>query len=152
MFAPELFLEGERAGYGCSVDWWGLGALFGEMLLGGPAIRNLGEDKQVWVNAFDRGAHLTPLPPWVDADAAALLRGLLTVDSNSRVACGGRGISELKAQPFFSGLGWEALHRKEIAAPLCPFPTVRTTAEELRLRRMTSQQEQLKQELTKLEP
>lgn len=46
MFAPELFLEGEGAGYGCSVDWWGLGALFGEMLLGGPAISNAGGDKQ----------------------------------------------------------------------------------------------------------
>ena len=75
MFAPELFLEGERAGYGTSVDWWGLGALFGEMLLGGPAIRNAGEDKQAWVHAFERNAHLTPLPPWVDADAASLLRG-----------------------------------------------------------------------------
>ena len=108
--------------------------------------------EQAWVDAYDRGAHLTPLPPWVDVDAASLLLGLLTVDRDSRMACGGRGISELKAHPFFSGLGWEALHRKEIAAPLCPFPTVRTTAEELGLQRMASQQEQLQQELTKLEP
>ena len=35
ILAPELFLE---HGYGYSVDWWGLGALFSEMLLGDAAI------------------------------------------------------------------------------------------------------------------
>ena len=103
-----------------------LGALFGEMLLGGPPIRNAGEDKQVWVRSFDRNAHLSPFPPWVDADAASLLRGLLAVERSGRLGCGGRGLGELQAHPFFAGFGWEALHRKEIAAPLCPFPTVRS--------------------------
>lgn len=39
--APELFLE---RGYSFSVDWWGLGALFSEMLLGRCSIASGGND------------------------------------------------------------------------------------------------------------
>ena len=132
--APELFLED---GYGFSVDWWGLGALLSEMLLGDQVIVSHGDGAlRALVDAYRKGTHLKPLPPWVSEEAASLLRGLLTVRKSARIACGEAGLAELQAHPFFgptatgrAPLDWNALYRKEIDAPLRPFAAARSTRE-----------------------
>ena len=51
-----------------------------------------------------------------------MLQGLLCVPRAERLACGGGGLSELQAHPFFAGkLDWDAVYRKEVTAPLSPF-------------------------------
>ena len=135
ILAPELFLE---RGYGFSVDWWGLGSLFSEMLVGRSAIASDGNDANLrgLIELYSREAesrshsHLLPMPRWVSDEAASMLRGLLCVSRAERIACGGGGLAELQSHPFFAGEGatvagqkldWDALFRKEVAAPLSPF-------------------------------
>lgn len=120
ILAPEIFLE---TGYSYSVDWWGLGALFSEMLLGESAIISHGLDLGALISSYRTSTHLRPLPSWVSKDATALLTGLLCVSRTERIACrqGELGVQGVKAHPFFAGLDWDGLHRKEITAPLCLF-------------------------------
>ena len=122
ILAPELFLE---KGYGYSVDWWGLGALFSEMLLGRCAIISQGDNMRALIDSYRTGTHLCKLPDWVSPEAASMLTGLLTVARVRRLGCSADGLNELKAHPFLAGLDWEALYRKETPAPLAPhvFPS-----------------------------
>lgn len=71
--APEMLT---RTGYGKAVDWWALGALCYEMLVGKPPFtaNNQKElDKKIMFEKFT-------VPPYLTANANGLLRGMLDKD------------------------------------------------------------------------
>ena len=122
--APEVL---NKLGYGTAVDWWGLGTILHELLVGTPPWYT--EDRQLLFQRI-RGAPLV-LPPFVSAAAAALLQGLLTKDAASRL--GSRaGAADVQAHAFFGALDWDALLRKEYAPPIAPCAGKKpTSADEL---------------------
>ncbi|KAJ1638759.1 kinase-like domain-containing protein [Pavlovales sp. CCMP2436] len=121
LLAPEQFLEKD---YGASIDWWALGLLMCEMMMGETLVVDHGDDDlHSLIESFKTQTHLKPMPSWVSRDAADLINRLLCVPRHKRMCCGPDGIDELKSHPFFNGLDWEKLYRRETEAPLRPFAT-----------------------------
>eukprot|EP00937_MAST-01D_sp_MAST-1D-sp2_P000059 g59.t1 len=109
--APEVL---ERRGHGTAVDWWGLGMVLYEMLTGLPPWYT--RDKKKLFQRL-RSAPV-PFPDDIDADARSLIAALL--DRAPKRRLGARGADEVKAHPFFRGLDWAALQRRELPAPITP--------------------------------
>ncbi|KAG7740772.1 hypothetical protein KL923_001413 [Ogataea haglerorum] len=111
--APEIFLN---QGYGQTCDWWSLGAIMFECLVGWPPfcsetpketyckILNWRETLQ-----FPEDIHLSP-------EAEDLILRLLT-DADHRLGRNG-GASEIKAHPFFRGVNWDEI--RNVEAPFIP--------------------------------
>uniref|UniRef100_A0A3B3BA77 non-specific serine/threonine protein kinase n=1 Tax=Oryzias melastigma TaxID=30732 RepID=A0A3B3BA77_ORYME len=104
--APEVIL---RQGYGKPVDWWAMGIILYEFLVGcvpffGDTPEELfGQvvsDEIVWPEGDDA------LP----ADAQDLITRLLSQNPLERL---GTGASEVKQHPFFLGLDWNGLLRQK---------------------------------------
>jgi len=61
------------------------------------------------------------MPPYFHPDAQDLVRRLLVADVTQRLGgTRGGGAEEVMAHPWFAGLDWAALQRKQIRAPINP--------------------------------
>jgi serum/glucocorticoid-regulated kinase 2 len=112
--APEV-IEGRP--HGPAVDWWALGVLLWEMLAGAAPFSH--PNAQV-LYAHIRAGRLA-FPPHFSPPARALLAALLQREADARL--GGEpagGLSALQAHPFFEGLDWDALARRELPPPWKP--------------------------------
>ncbi|KAL0315795.1 UNVERIFIED_CONTAM: Serine/threonine-protein kinase CBK1 [Sesamum radiatum] len=105
--APEVLL---KKGYGIECDWWSLGAIMYEMLVGYPPFYSddpITTCKKIvhWRNhlRFPAEARLTP-------EAKDLIRSLLR-DADTRL--GSRGADEIKAHPWFKDVNWDMLYEME---------------------------------------
>ncbi|CAZ86148.1 unnamed protein product [Tuber melanosporum] len=110
--APEIFLN---KGYGQECDWWSLGTIMFECLVGWPPFcaEDAHETYRKIVNwqtqlYFPEEIILSP-------EAEDLIRGLIT-SADQRL--GKRGADEIKAHPFFNGVNWDSL--RSIEAPFKP--------------------------------
>ena len=101
--APEVFTQ---KGYTETVDWWSVGVIFFEMIVGYPPF--FADEPSVtcqkiihWKKTFSipDDANLNP--------AAADLIKRLICDADHRL--GNNGAKEVKAHPFFKGLDWDML-------------------------------------------
>uniref|UniRef100_A0A7S1C5L5 Non-specific serine/threonine protein kinase n=1 Tax=Bicosoecida sp. CB-2014 TaxID=1486930 RepID=A0A7S1C5L5_9STRA len=112
--APEMLLNRKsRAGYGKAVDWWSLGTLVYEMLTGWPPFydKNLRKMCEKILKAELRWPDKVTVSP----EARDLVSQLLVRDPARRID--GEGVHK---HPFFAGIDWDALNRKEIEAPFVP--------------------------------
>jgi len=111
--APEI-LKGQ--GHAKAVDWWSLGILLYEMLVGLPPFysENINEMYELILKA--------PLkfPNFVPMEAQSLLRGLLEREEFKRLGAGPTDGAEIRAHPFFSNIDWDKLYKKEITPPFVP--------------------------------
>lgn len=107
--APEVLL---KKGYGLECDWWSLGAIMFEMLVGYPPFCS--DDQMTTCRKiiywrkylkFPEEARLSP-------EAKDLMCRLLC-DVDHRL--GTRGVDEVKAHPWFRGVPWEKLYDMEAA-------------------------------------
>jgi serine/threonine protein kinase len=107
--APEV-LEGN--GYGKAVDWWSFGTLVFEMLTGLPPF--YAQDvQQMYAKIIS--AKLV-IPSSVGPEARALIEELLVRQPEKRLS----EPSKIKAHPFFRGIDWDMLVRKELTPPYIP--------------------------------
>uniref|UniRef100_A0A8C1AVD4 Protein kinase C n=2 Tax=Cyprinus carpio TaxID=7962 RepID=A0A8C1AVD4_CYPCA len=113
--APEIILEEP---YGVSVDWWALGVLVYEMLSGHAPFEAETEDELFECILKDEIIYSS----WLSNEAEDILRGLLSRDPACRLGCMDRdgGEEAITAHPFFTGLDWEKLNRREITPPFTP--------------------------------
>eukprot|EP00339_Tiarina_fusa_P009355 CAMPEP_0117027070 /NCGR_PEP_ID=MMETSP0472-20121206/19832_1 /TAXON_ID=693140 ORGANISM="Tiarina fusus, Strain LIS" /NCGR_SAMPLE_ID=MMETSP0472 /ASSEMBLY_ACC=CAM_ASM_000603 /LENGTH=469 /DNA_ID=CAMNT_0004734235 /DNA_START=11 /DNA_END=1420 /DNA_ORIENTATION=+ len=111
--APEVFMK--NVGYGMECDWWSVGVIMFEMLIGYPPFcsespnetyRKIMNWKQTLIFPDE-----TPISP----DARDLIEKLLCEQENR---IGINGVDEIKAHPFFAGVNWDNLHRQK--APFIP--------------------------------
>jgi hypothetical protein len=112
--APEVI---ESRPHGPAVDWWALGVLLWEMLAGVAPFTH--PNAQV-LYAQIRAARLH-FPPYFSKPACDLLGALLLRDAGARL--GGAptgGVAALQAHPFFEGVDWDVLARREVAPPWRP--------------------------------
>jgi len=111
--APEIFLG---IGYDRGVDWWALGTLLYEMLAGLPPF--FSDDIE---EMNERIIH-EPLtfPPYFSNEAKSLLAKLLDRNPKRRLGSGITDAQEIMNHPFFKGMDWEKLEKKQIEAPLRP--------------------------------
>jgi protein kinase A len=111
--APEIVLS---QGHGKAVDYWAMGILAFEMLAGYPPFFDdhpLGIYEKILRNEI-------AFPSHIDMYAKDLIRGLLTTDRTKRLGNLRGGAKDLMDHPWFQGVDWGSLERKEIGAPIVP--------------------------------
>jgi serine/threonine protein kinase len=104
--APEI-LQG--LGHGKPVDWWSLGTLVYEMLVGLPPFYST--DVNTMYDKILRGE--LSFPAYVSPDARSLLAALLQRAPEHRLGSGEGDSEELKSHPWFDALDWERVARRE---------------------------------------
>ena len=111
--APEIL---ENKGYDKSVDWWSLGAVIYEMLVGYSPFK-LKKGQQLSIEHYKRPIplfnHFTP-------EAKKIIRELLVVDPKKRLGYGKNGTDNIKSHPFFNGINWEDMYNRKIDPPFKP--------------------------------
>merc|ERR1711959_59559 len=111
--APEVLLN---KGHGKPVDWWTLGILIYEMIVGYPPFRD--EDPMGIYQKILAGK--VYFPKYFDKDAKSLVKKLLTADLSKRYGNLKDGSDDILKHKWFSSLDWAKLEKCEIPAPYKP--------------------------------
>ncbi|KAG8499023.1 hypothetical protein CXB51_005439 [Gossypium anomalum] len=107
--APEVLL---KRGYGMECDWWSLGAIMFEMLVGYPPFYSE-EPLSTCRKIVNWRTHLKfPEEAKLSAEAKDLIRKLLC---NVEQRLGTKGAYEIKAHPWFKDIEWDRLYQIEAA-------------------------------------
>ena len=110
--APEVF---GQSGYGMEVDWWSVGVILFEMLVGYPPF--FSENPSDTCQKIVRWTkHFTiPMDANLSMEADSLIRKLVT---HQEQRLGSKGADEIKKHPFFKNFDWNKI--KEMKAPFIP--------------------------------
>lgn len=112
--APEI-IRGQRRGYCKAVDWWAIGILIYEMLVGFPPFY----DRQpIGIYRKVLGG-LLELPAFLSVEAKDIIRKLLNPHISSRLGIADNGQSIIK-HPFFEGIDLDGILMGRIAPPWVP--------------------------------
>mmetsp|Transcript_27237 Transcript_27237/g.20385 ORF Transcript_27237/g.20385 Transcript_27237/m.20385 type:complete len:113 (+) Transcript_27237:2256-2594(+) len=103
----------KRSGHGKSVDWYLLGVLLYEMLVGQPPYFCNNKD-QLFYN-IQKG--VLKLPASISNEAKSLLISLLNRNPNKRLGAGPTDAEEIKKHPFFNEIDWEKVYKRECSVP-----------------------------------
>ncbi|KAJ9182295.1 hypothetical protein P3X46_006303 [Hevea brasiliensis] len=107
--APEVLL---KKGYGMECDWWSLGAIMYEMLVGYPPFYS-DEPMSTCRKIVNWRTHLKfPEEAKLTPEAKDLISKLLC---NVDQRLGTKGADELKAHPWFKSLEWDKLYQMKAA-------------------------------------
>ncbi|XP_068576887.1 serine/threonine-protein kinase N2-like [Cebidichthys violaceus] len=111
--APEVLTDDN---YTRAVDWWGMGVLIFEMLIGESPFP--GEDEEEVFDSIvnDDVQYPGSLPP----DVVGILQKLLKKNPLKRLGAGERDAIEVKGEKFFETIDWEALLAKKVKPPFLP--------------------------------
>ncbi|KAG7302454.1 hypothetical protein JYU34_012360 [Plutella xylostella] len=111
--APEVLTE---TSYTRAVDWWGLGVLVFEMLVGESPFP--GEDEG---EVFDSIVNdEVRYPRALSLEAIALMRRLLRKNPERRLGSSERDAEDVKKQAFFRNVDWEQLLLRKVRPPFVP--------------------------------
>ncbi|KAI0288941.1 kinase-like domain-containing protein [Russula brevipes] len=106
--APEVFM---MRGYGKECDWWSLGAIMFECLVGYPPFcaENASD---TYKKIVDWPHHLHfPEEVHLSTEALSLMRRLMTWSDNRA------GVEDIRAHPLFEGVGWTSLRMMPAPRP-----------------------------------
>uniref|UniRef100_A0A673Y7P8 protein kinase C n=1 Tax=Salmo trutta TaxID=8032 RepID=A0A673Y7P8_SALTR len=111
--APEVLTD---TSYTRAVDWWGLGVLVYEMLVGESPFP--GDDEE---EVFDSIVNdEVRYPRFLSTEAIAIMRRLLRRNPERRLGSGEKNADEVKKQPLFRSMDWEALLQRRLPPPFVP--------------------------------
>ena len=113
--APEMILNESNKGYGGEIDWWSVGAIFYEMLVGIPPF--LSDNPQSTCNKILNFKEYLKIPEEIkiSIEAQKLIFGFLT---EAKKRLGNNGIEEIKNKPFFKNFEWDKI--REMTPPFIP--------------------------------
>ncbi|XP_057717359.1 serine/threonine-protein kinase N1-like isoform X2 [Corythoichthys intestinalis] len=111
--APEVLTD---TSYTRAVDWWGLGVLVYEMLVGESPFP--GDDEE---EVFDSIVNdEVRYPRFLSTEAIGIMRRLLRRNPEKRLGSGEKDAEDVKKQPFFKDIDWEALLQRKVSPPFVP--------------------------------
>ncbi|KAM8844296.1 serine/threonine-protein kinase N2-like isoform 4-T4 [Spinachia spinachia] len=111
--APEVLTD---TSYTRAVDWWGLGVLVYEMLVGESPFP--GDDEE---EVFDSIVNdEVRYPRFLSTEAIGIMRRLLRRNPERRLGSGEKDAEDVKKQPFFRGVDWEHLLQRKVSPPFVP--------------------------------
>uniref|UniRef100_A0A8C3FZA4 protein kinase C n=1 Tax=Cyclopterus lumpus TaxID=8103 RepID=A0A8C3FZA4_CYCLU len=111
--APEVLTDNT---YTRSVDWWGLGVLVYEMLVGESPFP--GDDEE---EVFDSIVNDdVRFPRFLSPESVSLIQKLLQKNPEKRLGGGEEDASEIKRHRFFKRMDWAALLAKDLPPPFLP--------------------------------
>ncbi|KRZ39339.1 Protein kinase C-like 1B, partial [Trichinella pseudospiralis] len=113
--APEILKEND---YGASVDWWALGVLMYEMMVGQPPFE--ADNEEDLFDAILQDEVLYPV--WLSKEAVSILKGFMTKNQFKRLGCveTAGGEDAVRAHVFFKEVDWQALESKKVKPPFKP--------------------------------
>lgn len=111
--APEVLTQ---ALYTRAVDWWGLGVLIFEMLVGESPFSGDSEEE-----VFDSIVnHEVLYPRFLSIEAVAIMRRLLRKNPTRRLGASETDAEDVKRQAFFRSINWEQLLARKVTPPFRP--------------------------------
>ncbi|XP_057713382.1 serine/threonine-protein kinase N2 isoform X2 [Corythoichthys intestinalis] len=111
--APEVLTE---TSYTRAVDWWGLGVLIFEMLVGESPFP--GDDEE---EVFDSIVNdEVRYPRFLSTEAISVMRRLLRRSPERRLGAGEQDAEEVKKHLFFRNVDWNGLLSKKVKPPFVP--------------------------------
>ncbi|XP_076121644.1 serine/threonine-protein kinase N1b isoform X2 [Alosa pseudoharengus] len=111
--APEVLTD---TSYTRAVDWWGLGVLIYEMLVGESPFP--GDDEE---EVFDSIVNdEVRYPRFLSTEAIGIMRRLLRRNPERRLGSGEKDAEDVKKQPFFRNMDWESLLKRRLPPPFVP--------------------------------
>lgn len=116
--APEM-LTG--TGHDHTVDWWALGILLYEMLVGIPPFFHRNKHRMYFLIKESPVNFPDPVKHGIDisSNAKDLINKLLNKNKKKRLGAQG-DIGEILAHPFFAGIDLEKLLKRELVPPYMP--------------------------------
>lgn len=112
--APEII---QYHPYDVAVDWWALGVLIYEMLVGRPPFDGE-DDDQLFKNIVNKPVHY---PRGMTEQCKKIISGFLAKAANKRLGSNPEtGADQIKSQAFFKNIDWEKLARREVKPPYRP--------------------------------
>lgn len=109
--APEVLNDND---YGQAVDWWGLGIVMYEMMIGKLPFYNQNTDI-MFGNILVEDVRF-PRNVNISSEARELLLGLLVKDPKKRLGGGQADAQEIKDHLFFEPINWTDLEQKKVLA------------------------------------
>ncbi|XP_050729377.1 uncharacterized protein LOC127004997 isoform X2 [Eriocheir sinensis] len=114
--APEVLTE---TSYTRAVDWWGLGVLIFEMLVGESPFP--GDDEE---EVFDSIVNdEVRYPRFLSIEAVAIMRKLLRKHPDRRLGASEKDAEDVKKQQFFRSVCWDDLLQRKVKPPFVPTVT-----------------------------
>ncbi|KAI8099861.1 kinase-like domain-containing protein [Halteromyces radiatus] len=113
--APEVLM---KRGYLASVDWWSLGVVCYELLIGKRPFR--GKTNEALQQAILHDNITFPESSHISQEARDFITGLLTRDINRRLGVGEKGFRRLMAHPWLQHIQWDLLESEQAVPPFIP--------------------------------
>lgn len=113
--SPEM-VRGE--GHGHSADWWALGVIIYEMLVGLPPFYNKDHNTQKMFNSIREKNVSFSSKVTVSEECKDFVKQLLQKNSKERL--GSKGADEVKKHKWFANIDWDLLSEKKVEPPFKP--------------------------------
>ena len=111
--APEILT---RQGHNQAVDWWSLGALAYDTMIGQPPF--VGSNRKETMEKIVRGKLI--LPVFLTDSAKSLIRNLLCKSPFKRLGGGAGDVADVINHSFFNGINFDDLYNRKIVPPITP--------------------------------
>jgi len=111
--APEVLEDND---YGRAVDWWGVGVVMYEMMVGRLPFYNRDHDRLFELILMDP----VRFPRTISDDARDLLGSLLIKDPLARLGGGPEDAEAVKSHQFFAAINWTDLEKRRVTPPWKP--------------------------------
>lgn len=115
--APEM-LNGQGVNHGC--DWWALGVMIFEMIVGNPAFTDMSGDTMKTFSNILKGDLQFPRETTFSASCKALVAGMLSVNLASRLGYAYGGANSVLSHAWFEDVDWDRLVNCYIEPPWRP--------------------------------
>ncbi|KAM3142373.1 hypothetical protein pb186bvf_005530 [Paramecium bursaria] len=109
--APEML---KRCGHGKSVDWYLLGVVMYELLVGLPPYY-ANNREELFYNIENAALKI---PSYISVEARNLLKSLLQRNPAKRLGSGKGDSDEVKAHQYFDNVDWENVYNRKLKLPL----------------------------------
>jgi len=109
--APEVI---KKKKYGKAADWWSVGILLYDMLVGNPPFQHKNDATLYKKILNDK----LKMPTYLSRECQSLLKGLIHREIRCRLT-----VTQIKAHPFFKGLNWKRMMNKDVRPPIVPITT-----------------------------
>jgi len=113
--APEIILN---KGHDRAVDYWSLGVLMCELLMGTPPFT--ASDPMKIYNIILRGIEQIEFPRHVTKTAITIIRKFCRESPTERLGYQKDGINDIKKHRWYQGFDWEGLEARTLTPPIIP--------------------------------
>mmetsp|Transcript_28110 Transcript_28110/g.59885 ORF Transcript_28110/g.59885 Transcript_28110/m.59885 type:complete len:763 (-) Transcript_28110:173-2461(-) len=114
-FAPELI---QSAGHTRALDWWTLGILTFELLVGRPPFESA-SPMQIYQKVV-KGIDKVAFPKKLRGPPEALIKGLCRSEPSERLPMKKGGIQNVQESAWYNGFDWNAMKNLSMPAPYKP--------------------------------